>query len=302
MQFQPESLAMRICRRLGLDAIAWSLRRLHCPVGREALVLEVGSGGNPYHRANVLLDAYEDTAERYWEPLVADRPLVLGRVENLPFKDQAFDFVIASHVLEHSAHPERFLAELQRVAKAGYIEVPDALFERLNPYRYHRLEITERNGTLIIRKKGAAVVDPELVELYEHRAKRSLVAVWIPRRPFDFMLRHYWQGCIAYEILNPEVDAAWQQPPPDERAASSPGVVARLKKLGLRVSRWLLSQRRRNARIDLYELLICPACKSSHLARQEDGLRCTACGRNYPVRDGIPVMTVEDRLVGRGCA
>ncbi len=82
-------------------------------------MLEVGSGGNPYARADVLLDAYEETRERHWAPLIADRPLVLGFVEDLPFHDHAFDFMIASHVLEHSARPERFLAELQRVARAG---------------------------------------------------------------------------------------------------------------------------------------------------------------------------------------
>src|SRR3954471_2834901 len=101
-----ESSLMRLARALGQERLAWSLRRLHCPVDSQALVLEVGSGGNPYPRANVLLDAYEATRERHWVPLVADRPTVLGFVENLPFRDRAFDFVIASHVLEHSSHPE----------------------------------------------------------------------------------------------------------------------------------------------------------------------------------------------------
>ena len=131
-----ESMPMRLSKRLGLTRVAWALRRLHCPVAAEALVLEVGSGGNPYARANVLLDAYEVTGQRHWVPLVSDRPTILGFVESLPFKDKAFDFVIASHVLEHSSEPERFLAELQRVAKAGYIEVPDAFMERIPMKRW----------------------------------------------------------------------------------------------------------------------------------------------------------------------
>src|SRR2546427_13131690 len=98
---------MRIFRRMGMESIAWALRRLHCPVSRNALVLEVGSGGNPYARSNVLLDAYEATRERHWVPLETDRPTVLGFVEDLPFKDKAFAFVIASHVLEHSSDPQR---------------------------------------------------------------------------------------------------------------------------------------------------------------------------------------------------
>jgi len=64
--FKNNRRLMRLCRFLGWDSVAWSLRRLHCPVGRDALVLEVGSGGNPYFRANVLSDAYEDTRQRHW--------------------------------------------------------------------------------------------------------------------------------------------------------------------------------------------------------------------------------------------
>ena len=89
-----ESLSMMFCRLLGQEKIAWSFRRLHCPVDSDALVLEVGSGGNPYFRSNVLVDAYESTGERHWVPLTTDRPTVLAFVENLPFKDKSFDFVV----------------------------------------------------------------------------------------------------------------------------------------------------------------------------------------------------------------
>ena len=97
---------MRFFKSIGLTKMEWSVRRLYCPVDKEALVLEVGSGGNPYFRSNVLIDAYADTRERHWAPLISDRPTVLGFVENLPFKDKSFDFVIASHVFEHTPYPE----------------------------------------------------------------------------------------------------------------------------------------------------------------------------------------------------
>ena len=107
------SLTMRFFKYfLNSDKYAWKFRRFHCPVDSTALVLEVGSGGNPYFRSNILLDAYENTRERHWAPLVSDRPTVLGFVEKLPFKDKVFDFVIASHVLEHSPNPVKFLTEI----------------------------------------------------------------------------------------------------------------------------------------------------------------------------------------------
>lgn len=78
---QPISRIMKIAYKIGLNRVTWSLIRLHCQVFKDALVLEVGSGGNPYSRADILLDAYEVTQERHWEPLVSDRPTILAMCE-----------------------------------------------------------------------------------------------------------------------------------------------------------------------------------------------------------------------------
>jgi SAM-dependent methyltransferase len=291
--FPSESLPMRVLNRLGMESTAWSLRRLHCPVSSDALVLEVGSGGNPYPRANVLLDAYGETRERHWAPLVTDRSFVFGFVERLPFKTGTFDFLIASHVLEHSTAPEKALAEFQRVARAGYIEVPDAFMERVNPYKDHRLEITLRNDTLQIYKKSDWIVDAQLVELYEDRAKLLLTTDLIPRRPFDFHVRYYWSGQIEYQIQNPKVDLSWA--PPTDRTITvqklSRPKVGQLRSYLVTLTRKLCSQTARNRQIDIVPLLHCPTCLSEKdLMRQEDGLKCGQCAVVYPMKKGVPVM------------
>lgn len=285
-----ESFLMRLCRKLGWVRMAWSLRRLHCPVGADALVLEVGSGGNPYFRSNVLLDAYEVTQQRHWAPLVADRPTVLGAVERLPFRDKSFDFVIASHVFEHSTEPELFLQELQRVAKAGYIEVPDALMERLNPYRDHRLEVTVRDRRLIVRKKAAWQADPELVELFESRGKKWIAGETIPCHPFDFHVRYYWSDRIDFIVLNPEVNADWDAPTEANPGVAKSGLRSRINGRALQIARRLFSQRSRNAGIKLNELLACPECRSAELDEVAGGIVCRSCRTEYPVRNGLPVM------------
>jgi uncharacterized protein len=45
----------------------------------------------------------------------------------------------------------------------------------------------------------------------------------------------------------------------------------------------------------LLEILVCPDCHGTveHKERRH-AIVCTACGRRYPVRDGIPVMLVEE--------
>ena len=45
----------------------------------------------------------------------------------------------------------------------------------------------------------------------------------------------------------------------------------------------------------LLEILACPACKGKvHLDEQSERIVCDACGKRYPVRDGIPVMLIEE--------
>lgn len=289
MTLATESSMMRALRALGWDSLAWALRRFHVPVDKSDLVLEVGSGGNPYPRSNVLLDAYETTRERHWVPLAADRPTVLGFVENLPFKDGAFDFVIAAHVLEHSPNPDAFLAELQRVAKSGYIEVPDAFMERVNPYRDHRLEITCRDQTLVIRKKRAWRHDPEIVEIYEDRVKQIMTRELMPSRPFEFHVRYYWANRIAYTVVNPEVDAGWAAPASDGVGHGASGGTG-LRQAIRDLLRGLLSQRSRNARLDLLPLLRCTQCHAVGLRQEGGHVSCGVCGAVFPVRGHVVAM------------
>ena len=277
---------MRFFRRIRMDSIAWSLRRLYCPVDKRDLVLEVGSGGSPYFRANVLCDAYEVTQERFFAPLVHDRPTVMAFVEQLPFKDDSFDFVIASHVLEHSADPEKFLSEIQRVGKAGYIEVPDAFMERLTHYGFHRLEITDKNGELIIRKKKNYIQDEEVVGLFHNKA-RPIFPNWASRYPFHFHVRYYWERKsrgIHYKVLNPDCKSDWEAPQlmPDANP-SRPPLVALLKQQALKVARRLFSQRARNKSIDLTSLLQCPDCHAKKFTLVETRAVCGGCGRGYVV-------------------
>jgi uncharacterized protein len=50
----------------------------------------------------------------------------------------------------------------------------------------------------------------------------------------------------------------------------------------------------------LLEILVCPSCHGSleHKERRHV-LVCTGCGLQYPVRDGIPVMLVDEATPSR---
>ena len=46
---------------------------------------------------------------------------------------------------------------------------------------------------------------------------------------------------------------------------------------------------------ELLEILACPACQSK-VIEESDWIVCThsACGLRFPIRDGIPVMLIEE--------
>jgi uncharacterized protein YbaR (Trm112 family) len=291
--YPTEPKPMRFFRRLGMENAAWSLRRLHCPVNPNALVLEVGAGGNPYPRANVLIDRYEQGIERIEPFLVKDRPFVLGFAEKLPFKTKSFDFIITSHILEHSPDPESFLREMMRVGKAGYIETPDAFFERINPFMYHRLEVSNIGSKLRLFKKPSWRHDGFIVDEYERQLKTRQFIKFVSSHPWPFYMRFYWKDQIEYEIVNPEVDITWSLPAEsyaNAHALSNPKISLRLRYSMRRVFRWLFSQDSRNKRIELFSFLQCPTCASDALQKAADQIKCQECQTIYPIQDGIPVM------------
>ncbi len=90
----------------------------------EDMILDVGCGeGKIWQLFPGLditgLDISEENlkkAGKYLKP-------VKGPAEKLPFKDQSFDLVIASEILEHLIAPEKVLQEIDRVLKPGGLAI-----------------------------------------------------------------------------------------------------------------------------------------------------------------------------------
>lgn len=260
--------------------ILWSLRKTQLPISNSDLVLDVGSGSNPHPAADVLLEKYVDPAHRY-DPLVADRPTVIADACRMPFRDKAFDFVIAFHVLEHMDNPAGFLNELQRVGKAGYIEVPNALFERLVPYDVHLLEIMDIDGKLLIHKKSSARPDSFLngLNLVQKSPKWRR---FFYGNPDLFHVRHIWKDRIQFEVLNPEARSDWfSQPATDGRGEiGGEAPVGNLRSLGLSMLRRWHRMMKRKA-VDLRGLLVCPSCRGE-LLFERASVDCPRCNLSFP--------------------
>ena len=121
-----------------------STARLLERLGDSDLVLDVGGWAKPFARADWVLDllpydtrglyGYEQ-GDRDEERFSADTWVVrdICAREPWPFADDQFDFAICSHTLEDVRDPVWVCQELQRVARAGYIEVPSRMQEQA-PY------------------------------------------------------------------------------------------------------------------------------------------------------------------------
>ena len=105
----------------GLSPLA---RRLADVLPREGVVLEAGSGpghatawlrarGVPVVALDQSLDCLRAVRRR------TDAPAVAADVTDLPFRDGAFDAVLADGVVHHSSRPSKAIAELLRVVRPG---------------------------------------------------------------------------------------------------------------------------------------------------------------------------------------
>jgi ubiquinone/menaquinone biosynthesis C-methylase UbiE len=165
------------------------------------MVLEVGSGGSPMVRSNILVDKYINNDSNRELCITIDRPLICAEIENLPFKDGSFDFVYASHVLEHIAKIEEAIAEFVRVGKTGVVIVPGEIFERAWDKGTHRWIINKNDEKLIFREKCACTRLKQGNVLGKWR--KIFWEIYVKNRSLlDIQL--FWKNHIPYEIIRCE--------------------------------------------------------------------------------------------------
>ena len=152
-------------------------------------ILDIGCGFNANKYANVVCDV-QDLSDQY-----KDKIFVQLTEKKLPFRDDEFDFVISSHVMEHVEDIEFFIKELERISKKGYVELPTMLednlvFENKKDHLWH-MDFDDVNLRLLISKK-IQFMEPILTV----SSIKKLNKVF--RK--SFIIELFWEDKIDYEI------------------------------------------------------------------------------------------------------
>ena len=139
-------------------------------------ILDIGCGYRPNKYANVIADTKD------FSQFHQDKIFIKIKDKKLPFKDKEFDFVIASHVIEHVDDFEFFIKELERISSKGYIELPSRLgdnlvFENKNDHIWWCV-FDDINNQILVSKKNQ-LIDPFITvstaKLLEQIFRESLV-------------------------------------------------------------------------------------------------------------------------------
>lgn len=169
-------------------------------------VLDVGSGHNPHPRANVIIDKFTDS--NYHRSgnikVLKKQKFVEADGERMPFSDKEFDYVICCHVIEHVDDPEKFIGELCRVGKGGYLEAPSLIGEHLIPKESHRWVLLELNNKLIIldKKRLGLLSSHDFGNLFQDYLPKTSIGFKILQRthPQVFTVNYEWKDSIDFII------------------------------------------------------------------------------------------------------
>ena len=156
-------------------------------------ILDIGCGYTANQFAKTVADV-QDLSGFY-----KNKKFVRIKDKRLPFKDNEFDFVISSHVIEHVEDFKFFISEIERITAQGYIELPtrlgDNIVENLKDHIWWFKYDDELN--LLLASKKNQILEPfvtvSTAKKLENIFRESLV------------MEIFWKDKIDY-ILNEELE------------------------------------------------------------------------------------------------
>ncbi len=176
-------------------------------------VLEIGPGSTPHPRSDIYLEKIfyskeEEYAQRgYSSSKNLKKPIYYYDGKKFPFRNNEFNYVICSHVLEHVPFNElsNFISEMTRVSSKGYIEFPNIFYELINFQDVHLWFMNYRDGKILFLDKSLFTsnnIHKGYREFfYANMNNKYLYNIFSIYKEF-FFCGFEWENKIEFEILN----------------------------------------------------------------------------------------------------
>lgn len=197
-----------------------NLPRLRELAGAAERVLDVGGWYQPFNLATHVIDLLPFDTRRQHDPLdPEDAPRFSAAtwhaadvcVAPWPYPDKFFDFAVCSHILEDVRDPIAVCAELNRVARAGYIETPSRLREIFVKTRFASLralsgglpEIGMSHHRWFVELEGSHLRFTAKMSALAERRKHYLTRGDVGRKltEAESGLGLFWEGGFTYEEM-----------------------------------------------------------------------------------------------------
>lgn len=243
------------------------------------LVVEVGGGHSPHPRTDVHVEKYVDDDFERGSAVSYAKPLIVGDGHAIPLADGCASYIIASHVLEHATDPQRFAAELSRVAEAGFAQLPTRLAELTFGWRFHPwLVDLDADGTLVFHAREGQQA-PCGSYFHEQFEQSQLFRLWWAANRSHWHHTVHWRGRLQ------------------ARQAGDSSRAERSAAFDLERTTALLEEAGRREALPpipaaIRTVLRCPVDRGP-LNDRPDALECATCGRAYPVAAGVPILIAE---------
>lgn len=175
------------------------------------IVVDIGAGYDPCKQATDLVDMYPLTKAGTRRRHVVDL-----NCQPLPFADKEVDFIYCRHTLEDIYNPLHLCREMNRVARAGYIETLSAASEFCRSldmckpcYRghaHHHYFVWSENGKLFFLPKFPII---EYIDAGE--ALDNLLVDHLNWMPYVWNTYHLWRGSFDFELIHDGIDLRGSQ-------------------------------------------------------------------------------------------
>lgn len=219
-------------------------------------------------------------------------------ISNLPFKNEAFDIVLCSEVLEHVANPIQAIYELKRIAKKALIITTEAIcYDELERrLKMSLVDLSEphsdRNWFLVddfIYILGNEVGYENTICNIKSADKKEASFEEVKRILMDYEENHiFTREGIGITVLLSKIQKN------DKPLVSKKDLVSIM--LELKVDTDYRKDRQEKLTgldSELIKFLQCPKC-SGALNMNSHTVQCVSCNRKYDIRDGVPLIYTKE--------